>query len=162
MQSGFTDISRRAFLAAAAAGVVRAQSPETQASQPDAKFSSDVKVVSVLVTVRDKDHKIVSSLAKEDFDLAEEGAPQTIRYFSRETDLPLRLGLLIDTSLSQRAVLNNERDASYRFLDRVLRLDRDLAFLLHFDRETELLQDFTASRERLQHALDQVQLAQVD
>src|ERR1700722_14639875 len=126
MQSSYSDLSRRVFLAAAAAGVLRAQT-----QQPDATFSSDVKVVSVLVTVRDKDRKIVSNLEKEDFDLSEEGAPQTIRYFSRETDLPLRLGLLIDTSLSQRAVLNDERDASYRFLDRVLRQDRDLAFLLH-------------------------------
>jgi len=80
-----TDISRRVFLAAAAAGLARAQ---------DATFSTDVKVVSVLATVRDKDKKIVSDLTKDDFDLAEEGRPQTIKYFSRETDLPLTLGLL--------------------------------------------------------------------
>ncbi len=157
MESGYSGISRRTFLAAAAAGVLRAQT-----QQPDATFSSDVKVVNVFVTVRDKSHKVVNNLVKEDFDLAEEGAPQTIQYFSRELDMPLRLGLLIDTSLSQRAVLNDERDASYRFLERVLRIDRDLAFLLHFDRETELLQDFTADRQRLQRALDLVQLAQVN
>lgn len=157
MNRGYSAISRRTFLAAAAAGALRAQ-----IQQQDATFSSDVKVVNVFVTVRDKSHKVVNTLVKEDFDLTEEGAPQTIRYFSRELDMPLRLGLLIDTSLSQRAVLNDERDASYRFLDRVLRIDRDLAFLLHFDRETELLQDFTADRQRLQHALDQVQLAQAN
>ena len=68
---------------------------------------------------------------------------QAIRYFSRETNLPLTLGLLIDTSLSQRHVLGAERSASYSFLDHVLREDKDTAFVIHFDREVELLRDLT-------------------
>jgi VWFA-related protein len=143
------NISRRAFLATAAVGCLRAQ---------DATFSTDVKVVSVLVTVRDKDNRIVTDLAKDDFSLSEEGHPQTITYFSRETDLPLTLGLLVDTSLSQRQVLGEERDASRRFIEKVLREDRDQTFLIHFDHDTELLQDLTSSRAKLEHALDDLEL----
>ena len=80
----------------------------------DTTFSTDVKVVNVLATVRNKQGQIVQNLTKDDFTLEEDGRPQTIRYFSRETDLPLTLGLLIDTSMSQRRVLGQERTASYR------------------------------------------------
>jgi VWFA-related protein len=146
-------ISRRMFLAVAAAGAASAQD-----SSPDAKFSTDVKVVNVLVTVHDKQGKIISDLAKDDFDLAEEGRPQTIKYFTRETDLPLTLGLLVDTSLSQRHVLGEEKDASRRFIEHVLREDRDQTFLIHFDHDTELLQDLTSSRAKLERAMDDVAL----
>src|ERR1700676_3615181 len=101
----------------------------------DATFAADVKVVNLFATVRDKQGNIVRDLTKDDFKLEEDGRPQTIRYFSRESDLPLTLGLLVDTSLSQRNVLGEERKASYGFLDRVLREDKDQAFLIHFDRE---------------------------
>jgi VWFA-related protein len=149
-------ISRRMFLAVAAAGAVSAQDSAT--SSPDAKFSTDVKVVNVLVTVHDKQGKIIADLAKDDFDLAEEGRPQTIKYFTRETDLPLTLGLLVDTSLSQRRVLGEEKDASRRFIEHVLREDRDQTFLIHFDHDTELLQDLTSSRAKLERAMDDVAL----
>ena len=159
-------LSRRMFLMAAAAGVARAQQSSTQqpaaSPSPDAQFSTDVKVVTVLATVHDKQGKIISDLTKDDFDLSDEGRPQTIRYFSRETDLPLTLGLLVDTSLSQRLVLNEERDASRRFVEKVLREDRDQTFLIHFDHDTELLQDLTSSRAKLERALDQVEIAQED
>jgi VWFA-related protein len=156
-------ISRRGFLAVAAAGVVigrnaQAQNPAENTSEPDAKFSADVKVVNVLASVRDKQGKIVSDLGKDDFALEEDGRPQTIRYFTRETDLPLTLGLLVDTSLSQRMVLGEERDASRRFVEKVLREDRDQTFLIHFDHDTELLQDLTSSKNKLDHALDNLEL----
>jgi VWFA-related protein len=149
--------TRRAFLgslAAAwpAANLLRAQDQE-------ATFSTDVKVVNVFATVRDKQGHIVSNLGKDDFTLTEDGRPQTVKYFSRETDLPLTLGLLVDTSLSQRRVLGQEKTASYRFLDKVLRADKDKTFVIHFDHESELLQDLTSSREALQRALDQLELA---
>ena len=89
-------------------------------------FSSDVKVVNVLATVRDKQGKIVQNLTKDDFTLEEDGRPQTIRYFARETDLPLTMGLLVDTSVSQRRVLGAESRASYQFLQQVLRESRKL------------------------------------
>ena len=112
----------------------------------------------MLATVRDKDKKIVSDLTKDDFNLAEEGRQQTIKYFSRETDLPLTLGLLVDTSLSQRQVLGEERAASRRFVEKVLREDRDQTFLIHFYHDTELLQDLTSSRARLERALYDLEL----
>ena len=150
-------IGRRGFLLALAplTRLLRAQqSPPT--------FSSDVKVVNVLATARDKKGQIVTDLKQEEFHLADDGQPQTIRYFAREIDLPLTLGLLVDTSMSQRRVLGQERTASYRFLDQVLRENKDLAFVIHFDREAELLQDLTSSRKQLEDALAQLELPQQD
>ena len=135
-----------------------AQQPSQQAQQSQPTFSTDVKVVNVLATVRNNKGQILNTLTKEDFTLEEDGRPQTIRYFTQETDLSLTLGLLVDTSLSQARVLDQERRASFRFLDDVLRPDKDQAFIIHFDKETELLQDLTASRDKLQSALDLLQL----
>ncbi len=123
-------------------------------------FSAGVKVVNVFATVRDKKGEIVKGLQKEDFTLLEDGRPQKISYFAQQSDLPLTLGLLVDTSMSERRMISTEQTASYKFLEQVLRPDRDKAFLIHFDREVELLQDLTASRERLEKALDQLQVAQ--
>ena len=122
-------------------------------------LSVNVKVINVLATVRDKHGDIVKNLTKDDFVLTEDGRPQTIKYFSQQSDLPLTLGLLVDTSLSQRRVLGEERDASYVFLDRLLRLDRDSAFVIHFDFDVELLQDTTSSRQKLKAALDELELS---
>ena len=124
------------------------------ADQPLTTVSVRVKVVNVLATVRDKHGKIANGLTKDDFILSEDGRPQTIAYFARETDLPLTLGMLVDTSLSQRRVLGEERSASESFLAQILREDRDKAFVIHFDREVELLQDLTASHEKLHSALE--------
>ena len=128
-------------------------SPPPQQTQPAATMSVQVKVVNVLATVRDKHGKIVNNLTKDDFTLAEDGHPQTIHYFSSGTDLPLTLGLLVDTSMSQRRILDQERSASHSFLDQMVRVDKDKAFIIHFDREVELLQDLTASHEKLEVAL---------
>src|SRR5262249_40050683 len=103
-----------------------------------------------------------SNLNRDDFSLTEGGRPQAINYFVRESDLPLRLGLLVDTSLSQRRVLEQERTASFSFFDHMLRADKDLDFVIHFDREVELLQDFTNARPKLQAALQQLQTPQCD
>ena len=144
-----------------------AQDPATQApashsdgekSDP-ARISVKVNVVNVLATVRDKHGKIVNNLTKEDFTLTEDGRAQSIHYFSRETDLPLTLGLLVDTSRSQSRVLDQERSASHSFLDQMVREDRDRAFVIHFDREVELLQDLTSSHQKLADALRSLQTA---
>jgi VWFA-related protein len=119
-----------------------------------------VKVVNVPATVRDKHGKIVNNLTKDDFVLEEDGRPQTLHYFSQESSLPLTLGLLVDTSMSQRRVLRQERTASSSFLDQMLRPDKDKAFLIHFDHEVELDQDLTSSREKLRTALDSLQTPQ--
>jgi VWFA-related protein len=124
--------------------------PEPQQTPP---IAVNVKVVNVLATVRDKHGKIVPNLAQGDFTLEEDGKPVTIRYFANETNLPLTLGLLVDTSMSQRRVLDQERAASKTFLDQVLH-EKDTAFLIHFDKDVELLQDLTASRPKLESALE--------
>ncbi len=129
-------------------------STETGADRPVTTLSVQVNVVNVLATVRDKHGEIVNGLTKDDFILTEDGRPQTIHYFARETDIPLTLGLLVDTSLSQRRVLDQERSASHSFLNQMVREDKDKAFMLHFDREVELLQDLTSSHEKLQAALE--------
>ena len=128
----------------------------SQQPTPPPTFSSDVKVVNVLATIRDKHGQIVNNLTKDDFKLTQDGHPQTIRYFAKKADLPRTLGLLVDTSMSQRRLIDQERTSSYAFLDDVMRSDKDKAFVIHFDREIELLQDLTASREKLDAALDKL------
>jgi VWFA-related protein len=151
------------LLGSAAARLLAQQTSSTPApTAQEPKIAVDVKAVNVLTAVHDKHGKIITTLSKDDFVLAEDGRPQSITYFVRETDLPLRLGLLVDTSLSQRRVLDNERSASYSFLDHLLRQEKDLAFVIHFDRDVELLQDFTPSRPKLQSALQSLQTPQSD
>src|SRR6195256_3022426 len=128
--------------------------PSIRAQDSATTFAIDVKVVTLPVTVRDKHGKIVRDLTKDDFTLQEDGRPQTIRYFSQEANLPLTLGLLATTSRSQTNSLDAERNASRSFLDQMLVQAKDKAFLIHFDREVELLQDLTPSREKLQAALE--------
>lgn len=146
-------LSRRNFLYLAGVALARAQDP---------KYSASVNVVNVLATVRDQKGKIVHDLAQADFSIQEDGRPQTIRYFSQQTDLPLILGLLIDTSGSQVRVLGQERDASHQFFQHILREDKDKAFLIQFAAEVELLQDLTSSRADLESALRDAGSSQSD
>jgi VWFA-related protein len=125
-------------------------------SQQGPPITLDVNAVNLLATVRDKHGDIVRNLTKDDFALEQDGKPQTITYFAKESDLPLTLGLLVDTSMSQRRVLDQERAASRTFLEQVLRVDKDKAFVIQFDREVTLLQDLTSSRQKLQAAIDQI------
>src|ERR1035441_4676848 len=119
-----TNISRRSLLGAL--GLIPAgRLLWARQQNPPPGYSTTVKVVNLFATVRNKQGQVVKDLAQDDFLLDEDGRPQTIRYFSRETDLPLTLGLLVDTSGSQRTVLPEERSASYRFLDKVMREDKD-------------------------------------
>jgi VWFA-related protein len=97
---------------------------------------------------------IVSNLKQDDFTLAQDGRPQTIKSFSHETDLPFKLGLLVDTSRSQANALETERSASGKFVDQMLSRSADKAFLIQFDHEVELLQDFTSAKSKLHHELD--------
>ncbi len=118
-----------------------------------ATFSTEVKVVNVLATVRTKSGEFIRNLTKEDFSLSENGRPQAIRYFSRETDLPLTLGLMVDTSLSQERVLDAERSASFRFLDQVLREKVDQLFIMQFDFAIQVREPLTSSRKKLEETL---------
>lgn len=153
-----------------ASGIARAQSvgPITpppqkvappQQAQSEPKVNVEAKLVYLYVNVRDKKGKNVPGLSQQDFTLEEDGRPENITHFMAQSDVPLTLGLLVDTSLSQRNVLDGERDASYKFLDQMLR-EKDEAFVIHFDREVELLQDLTGSRPKLNAALQELQTPQ--
>jgi VWFA-related protein len=117
-------------------------------------ISVEVKMVSLLATVRDKHGHLVNTLTKDDFAVEQDGHAQKITYFAQESNLPLTLGLLVDTSMSQRRVLDQERSASHDFLEKVLREDKDKAFVIHFDYQVELLQDLTSSRQKLDASLE--------
>lgn len=121
--------------------------------QDQPTFSTEVKVVNVFATVREKNGEIVRGLNKQDFTLLENGKPQMIRYFSQDSDLPLTIGLLVDTSLSQVRVLEDERGASYRFLDQVLREKKDQAVIVQFDQAVVIRQGLTTSHKDLQDTL---------
>ena len=134
-----------------------------QAGKPDAAVPTlKVHAYEVLlqVTVRDHHDKLANNLTPADFTLNEDGRPQTIKSFSRQSDLPFRMGLLVDTSRGMTNVLDSERKAATIFVDSMLpeNADKakpgDQAFLIHFDREVELLEDFTNSRVKLDHELD--------
>jgi len=127
-----------------------------RSQQQGPTISVNVKMVTMFATVRDKHGALVRNLTKDDFVLQQDGHPQTITYFAPDSDLPLTLGLLVDTSGSQRRLLDQERDASHAFIDHLLREDKDKAFVIHFDRQVELLQDLTSSRQKLEASLDQL------
>lgn len=116
------------------------------------------KLVVVPAVVRDKRGALVNTLTKDDFSLKVDGKQQSLRYFDHENDTPLTIGLLVDTSRSQSAVLDNERTASTKFLQSLLQpatanRASDKAFVMQFARDVELLQDVTDSRPKLQEAL---------
>jgi VWFA-related protein len=120
---------------------------------PSTTLKISTEVVNVYAVVEDKKKHLIPDLKKEDFELEEDGRPQEIHYFSRETDTPLTMGIMVDTSPSQGRVLGIEQEEAKAFLRQVLR-PKDLAFVLHFDVEVELLQDFTADQRLLTHAID--------
>jgi VWFA-related protein len=150
-------ISRRSLLAALGLLPALRLSGAPQEPQDKPTFSAGVKVVNLFANVRNKAGAIVKDLTRDDFLLEEDGRAQEIRYFSQESDLPLTLGLLVDTSGSQRRLIEEERAASFRFFERVLRPEKDQAFVIHFDFDTELLQDITSSRRLLEKALENLE-----
>ena len=117
----------------------------------------DVNVVNVLASVHDKKGGLINSLQKDDFTLLEDGQQQTIKYFTKETDLPLTIGMLVDVSGSQANLIDIERRAASEFFRAVLR-KKDVAFLISFGADSELLQDITGSPRLLQDGLDHLRL----
>ncbi|MCZ2073792.1 MAG: VWA domain-containing protein [Bryobacterales bacterium] len=117
----------------------------------------DVDFVNILFSVRDKKGALIPNLGKEDFAVFEEGKHQEVKYFVRETGLPLTMGLLVDVSRSQENLIDIERRAAYEFFSQVLK-EKDLAFLISFGSESELLQDFTGSPRLLQRGLEDLRV----
>jgi VWFA-related protein len=124
----------------------------------DEPIRVDVNLVSVLASVRGKGGALISTLQKDDFKIYEDGKEQQIKNFTRETDLPLTLGLLVDTSASQERLVDIEQRAASQFFSKVLR-PKDQAFLIQFGAEAELLQDLTSSARILQDGLKQLRLS---
>ena len=118
----------------------------------------DVNLVNVLCSVHNKSGGLVGNLEKGDFTIFEDGKQQEIKYFTRETNLPLTIGLLVDTSGSQERLIDTERRAAAEFFKKVLR-EKDMAFLLQFGAEAELLQDSTSSPRLLIEGLNQLRLS---
>jgi VWFA-related protein len=139
-----------------------AQTQQAGADKPVATLKVQAREVLLPVTVRDKHGALAASLTAADFTLTEDGRPQVIKSFSRESDLPFRLGLLVDTSRSLASAMEDERKAAGKFVDLMLPADPknaakgEQAFLIHFDREVELLQDFTNSRDKLHGEIDRM------
>jgi len=142
----------------ALAGSLAAQQP-LRTSRPAATPSpaNNIKVrvdlVNVLMTATNKKNRLEIGLGKEDFRVSEDNKPQTIRYFSRETDLPLRIGVLIDASSSIHDRLHFEQEAAIEFLSTTLRPGKDLAFVEAFDVRPQVLQDYTDDMEKLSKAI---------
>ncbi|MGB7593820.1 MAG: VWA domain-containing protein [Terriglobia bacterium] len=120
---------------------------------PTDKIKVRVDLVNVLMTVTNKRNRLEIDLVKDDFRVFEDEKPQTIRYFSRETNLPLRIGVLVDTSSSISDRLRFEQDAAIDFLNATLRPGKDLAFVVAFDVQTQVVQDYTDDLEKLSEAI---------
>ncbi len=124
---------------------------------PQMTVKVGVDLVNVLFTVTDRNGHLVSGLNRQDFLVEEDGRKQDIQFFSRESELPLTLGLVIDTSPSVRPVFDEERAAASRFLEQVLR-PKDLAMVIGFDKSVTLFQDFTDTLSRLERSIDDLEL----
>ncbi len=135
-------------------------SPEQKSDdsqQPTETLKVNVNVVQLFFNVKDKHGMLIPNLNKNDFDIAEDGKPQTVKYFTAESNLPLTLGILIDSSGSQRNVLDMEKEVGGAFLRQIL-TDKDEAFVIDFDISVDLLQDFTRDVHRLQAALNKAKI----
>jgi len=131
--------------------------PKQQQEEEVPTFRVGVDVVNLFFNVKDKKGGLIPALAKNDFEVFEDGKPQTVKYFSAETNQPLTLGMLIDTSGSQQRVLPMEQEVGASFLKEVL-TSKDLAFLINFDVNVELVHDLTSSPRELRQGLDSVKI----
>jgi VWFA-related protein len=145
------------YLAAAQQPAQSDQKPDDSQQQPTETLKVNVNVVQLFFNVKDKHGALIPNLTKEDFDIAEDGKQQTIKYFTAESNLPLTLGMLIDSSGSQRNVLDMEKEVGGAFLRQIL-TDKDEAFVLDFNIDATLVQDFTRDVHRLQKALNSVKI----
>jgi len=126
---------------------------KTAENVPLTTFKANVQMVTLYFNVKDKRGALIPNLKKDDFRVAEDGKAQTIKYFESESNQPLTLGMLIDTSGSQMRVLPMEQEVGAQFLRDVL-TPKDLVFVINFDIQVDLLQDYTSDTALLRRALD--------
>jgi Ca-activated chloride channel homolog len=137
-------------------------SQQARPAEPAAKATDDqtisvnVDLVNILFTVADKKGKFVTNLRKDDFRVFEDEKTQTITNFSSETDLPLTIALIIDTSGSIRDKLRFEQEAATEFFYSTLQRGKDRALIISFDSGVDLLQDFTDNPEKLSDAVRKI------
>lgn len=131
--------------------------PATPEEESVATFKINVNLVDVFFTVKDKSGNLVPHLSKDDCTISEDKEPQKLKSFVAETNQPLTLGILLDTSGSQQEVLPLEQQAGSQFLQRVLK-QKDEAFLLSFDVDVDLLQDYTNSARLLERAMNKAEI----
>jgi len=138
-----------------ASGPVIRDRTKTAENDPAATVKVNVDVVNLFFNVKDKDKNghLLPNLPKDDFQVFEDGAPQTIKYFKAESNLPLTLGILLDTSFSQDRVLPIEKEVGAQFLQHTLRKE-DEAFLISFDVNVDLLQDFTNNERDIRRGME--------
>ena len=153
--------SKKMFAAAAGLALVLAASAQNPPPQKDDQsvetFKVSVDVVNVFFNVKDDHGALIPGLQKDDFQISEDGAPQTIKFFSAESNQPLTLGMLIDTSGSQQRLLPMEKEIGAAFLREVLQ-QKDLAFVISFDVDVNLLQDYTANPRDLRAGLERAHI----
>lgn len=133
------------------------QTQDQQLPQSSQHLQVQANIVDLFATVRDKRHEIISNLTQDEFKIYEDGVEQKIAYFSKDMNLPVTLGILIDTSLSQERLLPAEQEAASRFLKEVLR-PKDLAMVMSFDTDPDLLADFTEDTGILNRAIQRTQI----
>src|SRR5271157_1628895 len=133
------------------------QSQSQDNEEPIQTFKAEVNVVNIFFNVKDKHGALMPNLTKDDFEVFEDGKPQTIKYFAAESNLPLTLGILIDSSGSQLRVLDMEKEVGGAFLRQIL-TDKDEAYVIDFNVDASLVQDFTRDVRRLQAALNKVKI----
>lgn len=135
----------------------KAQANEPDDQEPAETLKVNVNVVQLFFNAKDKKGGLIPNLPKDKFEILEDGKPQTIKYFSADSNLPLTLGMLIDSSASQERVLEMEKEVGGSFLSQILR-EKDLAFVIDFDISVSLLQDFTSNVRRLKAALNSTKI----
>src|SRR5256884_3577982 len=150
-------VSSLALGQGASAAQDQKQEQKSNDQKPTETLQVNVNVVQLFFNVKDKKGALIPNLTKDDFQIAEDGKPQTIKYFTAESNLPLTLGILIDASGSQERVLPMEKEVGGAFLSEILRA-KDLAFVLSFDVNVDLLQDFTNSVPTLKTALNRARI----
>jgi VWFA-related protein len=136
------------------------RAPQSSSEGEEKPKLAEARMINVFATVKDKSSgKLVKDLTQDDFTLEEESKPQTIKFFEAQASGPLSLGILVDTSYQQSRSLADERTNAIKFVDQILR-DKDQGFVIHFDKDIELLQDFTNSHDKLDRALNLLEPAQ--
>ena len=155
--TSLSSVIRAAVLGALCFVVALPAAPRQSSELPSQTIKASSVVVNVYAIAEGRHGRLVRDLSKDDFELTDEGQPQKIEYFAQETNVPLNLGIAIDTSVSQSQLLGTEQQAAKKFVRAVLHGD-DQAFVMNFDVDAKLLRDFTSAPADLAQAIDSAEI----